>query len=163
MPKKEWATDGTGKGKDRRIINSLLINPDDLEAHNNYMLTVYEEIAKNETRYEEYMTEDAEIVLTAYGTVARIAKSAVNIMRANGMKVGLIRPITVYPFPNKAYKDLAEKESVKEFVCVELSVGQMIEDVKLATEGKKPVKFFGRNGGNVMSPEDIVAYVTKEA
>ena len=109
------------------------------------------------------MTEDAEIVLTAYGTVARIAKSAVNIMRANGMKVGLIRPITVYPFPNKAYKDLAEKASVKEFVCVELSVGQMIEDVKLATEGKKPVKFFGRNGGNVMSPEDIVAYVTKEA
>ena len=163
LPKKEWATDGTGKGKDRRIINSLLINPDDLEAHNNYMLTVYEEIAKNETRYEEYMTEDAEIVLTAYGTVARIAKSAVNIMRANGMKVGLIRPITVYPFPNKAYKDLAEKASVKEFVCVELSVGQMIEDVKLATEGKKPVKFFGRNGGNVMSPEDIVAYVTKEA
>ena len=163
LPKKEWATDGTGVGKNRRIINSLLIQPDDLEAHNNYMVKVYEEIAKNETKFETYMTEDAEIVLTAYGTVARIAKSAVNILREKGYKVGLIRPITLFPFPNDAFKKIAEQESVKKFVCIELSVGQMIEDVRLAIECKKPVEFYGRNGGNVMSPEDIVAFVTKEA
>lgn len=163
LPKKDWATDGTGKDDHRRIINSLLINPDDLEAHNNYMTTVYEEIAKNETKFEEYLTDDAEIVLTAYGTVARIAKSAVNILREQGKKVGLIRPITLFPFPEKAYKRLAEQDSVKKFVCIELSVGQMIEDVKLSVEGKKPVEFYGRNGGNVMSPEDIVAFVNKEA
>lgn len=163
LPKKDWATDGTGKDDHRRIINSLLINPDDLESHNNYMTTVYEEIAKNETKFEEYLTDDAEIVLTAYGTVARIAKSAVNILREQGKKVGLIRPITLFPFPEKAYKRLAEQDSVKKFVCIELSVGQMIEDVKLSVEGKKPVEFYGRNGGNVMSPEDIVAFVNKEA
>ena len=163
LPKKEWATDGTGVGKNRRIVNSLLINPDDLEAHNNYMLTVYDEIAKNETKFETYRTEDAEIILTAYGTVARIAQSAVNILRDKGYKVGLIRPITLFPFPNAAYKALAEQASVKKFICIELSVGQMIEDVKLATGCKKPVAFYGRNGGNVMSPEDIVAFVTKEA
>ena len=163
LPKKAWATDGTGKGKDRRIINSLLINPDDLEAHNNYMCTVYDEIAKNETAFETYLTEDAEIILTAYGTVARIAKSAVNILREKGYKVGLIRPITLFPFPSDVFKQHAEKENVKKFVCIELSVGQMIEDVRLATECKKPVEFFGRNGGNVMSPEEIVAFITKEA
>jgi 2-oxoglutarate ferredoxin oxidoreductase subunit alpha len=163
LPVKKWATDGTGVGKDRRIINSLLINPDDLEAHNNHMVKVYEEIAKNETKFETYMTDDAEIVLTAYGTVARIAKSAVNILRAKGVKAGLVRPITLFPFPSDAYLKIAEQDSVKKFVCVELSVGQMIEDVKLAVQFKKPVEFYGRNGGNVMSPEDIVAFVTKEA
>lgn len=163
LPKKEWATDGTGIGKNRRIVNSLLINPDELEAHNNYMCKVYEEIARNETAYETYLTDDAEIVLTAYGTVARIAKSAVNILREKGYKVGLIRPITLFPFPTEAYKKIAEQENVKKFVCVELSVGQMIEDVRLATECKKPVEFFGRNGGNVMSPEEIVEFITKEA
>ena len=163
LPEKKWATTGSGKGKDRRIINSLLINPDDLENHNNYMLTVYEEIAKNETAYEKYLTDDAEIVITAYGTVARIAKSAVNILRNQGIKAGLIRPITLFPFPKQAYKEIAEQDSVKKFVCVELSVGQMIEDVILATENKKKVEFFGRNGGNVMSPEEIVEFINKEA
>ena len=163
LPEKKWATTGSGKGNDRRIINSLLINPDDLENHNNYMLTVYEEIAKNETAYEKYLTDDAEIVITAYGTVARIAKSAVNILRNQGIKAGLIRPITLFPFPKQAYKEIAEQDSVKKFVCVELSVGQMIEDVILATENKKKVEFFGRNGGNVMSPEEIVEFINKEA
>ncbi len=162
LPVKEWATDGAGVGKNRRVINSLLINPDDLEAHNNAMVKVYEEIARNETRVEEYLIDDAEIVITAYGTVARIAKSAVNMLRAKGVKAGLIRPITLFPFPNATFKAAAEKECVKKFICVELSVGQMIEDVKLATECRKPVEFFGRNGGNVMSPEDIVEFVTKE-
>ncbi len=163
LKKKEWATDGTGVGKGRRIVNSLLIEPDRLEAHIKHLEEKYAEIAKNETLYEEYMTDDAEIVFTAYGTVARIAKSAVNMLREKGIKAGLLRPITLYPFPSDAFLKTAKKDSVKKFIDLELSSGQMIEDVKLATHMLKPVEFFGRNGGNVMTPEDIVAFVCKEA
>ena len=105
--------------------------------------------------------DDAEYVVVAYGSTSRIAKNAVKKAREEGIKVGIIRPITLWPFPKAVMSEAADR--VKGFISVELSMGQMIEDVKLATEGKKPVKFFGRNGGNVMSPEDIVAYVTKEA
>ena len=163
VEKKPWATDGTGIGKNRRIVNSLLIEPDKLEAHIKHLEEKYAEIAKNETRYEEYMTDDAEIVLTAYGTVARIAKSAVNMLREKGIKAGLLRPITLFPFPSDAFLKAAQSKNVKKFVCMELSSGQMIEDVKLATHMLKPVEFFGRNGGNVMTPEDIVDFITKEA
>ena len=163
LERKAWATDGTGVGKNRRIVNSLLIEPDKLEAHIKHLEEKYAEIAKNETLYEEYMTDDAEIVLTAYGTVARIAKSAVHMLREKGIKAGLLRPITLYPFPSDAFLKTAQKDSVKKFVCMELSSGQMIEDVKLATHMLKPVEFFGRNGGNVMTPEDIVEFITKEA
>ena len=117
----------------------------------------------NETMYEDYLTEDAEIVITAYGTVARIAKSAVDLLRAKGVKAGLFRPITLYPFPKDALDKLAAQASVKEFVTVELSMGQYVEDVKLVVEGRKPVKFFSRTGGNVMAPEDIVEFACKEA
>lgn len=163
FPKKEWATDGTGFGKARRVVNSLYIVPDELEEMNRKLQKVYDDMCVNETMCEEYLTEDAEIVITAYGTVARIAKSAVDLLRQNGVKAGLIRPITLYPFPKAAFDKAAEQDSVKQFVAVELSMGQYIEDVKLIVEGRKPVKFFGRSGGNVMSPEDIVAFVTKEA
>ena len=117
----------------------------------------------NETMYEDYFTDDAEIVITAYGTVARIAKSAVDLLRAKGIKAGLFRPITLYPFPKDALGALAAQASVKEFVTVELSMGQYVEDVKLVVEGRKPVRFFNRTGGNVMAPEDIVEFVEKEA
>lgn len=160
--KKEWATDGTGFGKDRRIVNSLYIVPDELEAMNHKLQKVYETMCENETKCEEYLTEDAEIILTAYGTVARIAKSAVDILREQGIKAGLVRPITLYPFPSATIKKIADQASVKEIVAVELSMGQYIEDVKLNVEGKKEVKFYGRSGGNVMSPEDIVDFVKGE-
>ena len=162
LPRKAWATYGDNKGKDRQIINSLLIEPDVLEKHNHLLFDTYKEIADNETKCEEYLCSDAEIVLTAYGTVARIAKSAVDILRSRGIKVGLLRPITLYPFPEKAFLKVAEQDCVKEFVCIELSMGQMIEDVKISTQMKKPVKFYGRVGGNVMTPEDIVKFVTEE-
>ena len=162
LPRKSWATYGDNKGKDRQIINSLLIEPDELEAHNHLLFDTYKEIAKNETKCEEYLCDDAEIVLTAYGTVARIAKSAVNTLREMGYKVGLLRPITLFPFPEEVFLKTAEKDCVKKFLCVELSMGQMIEDVKIATAMKKPVDFYGRVGGNVMTPEDIVEYVIKE-
>ncbi|NLZ25676.1 MAG: 3-methyl-2-oxobutanoate dehydrogenase subunit beta, partial [Clostridiales bacterium] len=160
---KSWATTGKGFGETRKVVNSLYIIPDELEAINKRIQAVYDKMAANETKFEEYLMDDAEYVITAYGTVARIAKGAVNILRARGIKAGLLRPVTLYPFPKAAFKSAAEKECVKEFITVELSMGQYIEDVQLATEFKKPVRFFGRSGGNVMTPEDIADFVTKEA
>lgn len=159
FPKKEWATDGTGFGANRRIINSLYIEPDVLEEINHRLFARYAELAEKELKYEAYMCDDAEVVLVAYGTVARISKSAVHTLRAMGIKAGLFRPITLYPFPEKQIAALAAKESIKRFVTIELSMGQMIEDVRLAVNGAKPVSFFGRTGGNVMTPDDIVAVI----
>lgn len=158
----EWATDGTRFGKDKRVINSLYIVPDELEEINHKLFNKYAVMSEKECKYEEYLCEDAEIILTAYGTVARIAKSAVDMLREQGVKVGLMRPITLFPFPSDRYARLADMDNVKEFISVELSMGQMIEDVKLAVNGKKPVNFFGRCGGNVMTSEDIVEFVLKE-
>lgn len=162
LPKKEWATTGEGHGENRRIINSLYIQPEVLEELNNKLFAQYKKLEENETMYETYLTDDAEIILTGYGTVGRIAKSAVNTLRERGIKAGLMRPITLYPFPKKAYAELAAQQSVKEFLCVELSMGQMVEDVRLSVNGKKEVKFFGKAGGVVISPEDIVEVVLRE-
>ena len=159
FPKKEWATDGTGVGKNRRIINSLYIEPDVLEEVNHRLFKRYDMLKEKEVMCEKYLCDDAEIVIVAYGTVARISKSAVNDLRAKGIKVGLIRPITLYPYPEKIINDVAKQDSVRKFVTIELSMGQMIEDVRLAVNGLKPVEFYGRTGGNVMTPDDIVNYV----
>jgi len=159
FPKKEWATDGTGVGKNRRIINSLYIEPDVLEEVNHRLFARYDVLKEKEVKCEKYLTDDAEIVIVAYGTVARIAKSAVNDLREKGVKVGLVRPITLYPYPEKIINEVAKQDSVKSFLTVELSMGQMIEDVRLAVNGLKPVEFYGRTGGNVMTPDDIVNYV----
>lgn len=156
-----WAADGTKTGKDRRVINSLYIVPDHLEEVVHRLFDRYEVLKQKETMVEEFMCDDAEIIITAYGTVGRIAKSAINQLREKGVKAGLIRPITLFPFPEASYAKYASKECVKKFLAVELSMGQMIEDVKLAVNGKKPVEFFGRTGGNVMSAEDIVEVVLK--
>ena len=162
LPKKAWAADGSGIGKDRRIINSLYIVPDELEAMDRKLQKIYDDMCEREVMCEDYLTEDAEIIITAYGTVARIAKSAVDVLRENGIKAGLVRPITLYPFPKANFARTMENPCVKEVVAVELSMGQYVEDVRLVAEGKKPVKFYGRSGGNVMSPEDIVDFVLKE-
>ena len=153
IPEKNWATDGAF-GEKRRILNSLLIDPDTLEPHVQALQKTYAEIAHSETRCETYLCEDAEIVLTAYGTVGRIAKSAVDALRKCGVKAGLIRPITLFPYAAEAHR--AEANTAKAFLTVELSLGQMVEDVELAVGGKKPVYFFGRQGGNVMTEEEIV-------
>lgn len=158
LPKKEWAADGTTK-QNRAVINSLYIEPDELEKVVARLFDKYEQIAKEETAVEEYMMDDAEIVLTAYGSVARVCKSAIKILRNAGVKVGLIRPITVFPFPTASYEKFASKDSVKKFISVELSRGQMIEDVKISVAGKKPVEFYGRCGGNIMDEEDVVKFV----
>lgn len=156
--KNEWAACGHSDGRPR-IINSLRIEPDELEAFNEHLFKKYEEITKNETRYEDYLTSDAEIVFVAYGSVARICKAAIVELRAQGIKAGLIRPITLYPYPTEVIAKLAKCDKVKKFVTVEMSMGQMVEDVRLAVNGLKPVEFYGRSGGNVMMPGDLVKYV----
>ena len=155
IPEKEWATSGH-YGKGRRILNSLIIKAEELEPHVNGLQRTYDEIYANERRALSYLTEDAEIVLTAYGTPARIVKSAVNELRRQGIKAGCIRPITLWPFPDDAYAACAERGCTKAFLCVELSLGQMVEDVKLAVNGKKPVFFYGRTGGTVPEEGELV-------
>lgn len=160
LPKKDWAA--TGISGKHNVINSLYIEPDALEAVTHRLFKRYEIMQQKETLVEEYKCEDAEIIFSAYGTVARITKSAVDSLREKGIKAGLIRPITVYPFPTNSYVKYAANKNVKKFVVVELSMGQMIEDVRLSVNGVKPVEFFGRTGGNIMLPEDIVASIIKE-
>ncbi len=162
FPPKPWATTGKGEGGSRTVINSLYIKADELEAINNRLNNLYKEMSLKEVLAEEYMCEDAEIILTAYGSVGRIAKSAVNMLREKGVKAGLIRPITLYPFPSETYDKLIVRGNVEEIWDIELSsFGQMIEDVRLAVSGKVPVRYYGRSGGNVMTDEDIAAVVLK--
>ncbi len=159
LPNKDsWAACGHSDGK-QRLINSIRFEADELEAFNDYLFKKYEKIAEKETRYEEYYNEDAEYVFVAYGSVARICKAAVMELRQEGIKAGLIRPITLYPYPSKVINDTAKKHGVKKFITVEMSKGQMVEDVRLAVNGLKPVEFYGRCGGNVMMPADLVKFV----
>ena len=158
LPKKDWAATGwDGKSRKRAVINSLYIAAEEMEEVTQRLKARYQEIKDNETRVEEYMMEDAEVCITAYGTVARIAKSAVQKLRAEGIKAGVIRPITVWPFPDASYAKYADQ--VKFFLDVEMSLGQMVEDVKLSVNGKKPVHFMGVTGGFVPTPSQIAEQV----
>ncbi|MDO5413380.1 MAG: 3-methyl-2-oxobutanoate dehydrogenase subunit VorB [bacterium] len=158
--KKPWAATGWKPGDDpakRAVINSLYINTEELTVHNNELQATYREIEKNEVMYEAYMCEDADYVITAFGTVARIAKSAINELREKGIKVGLFRPITVWPFP---YKELAEaSKNAKALLDVEANEGQMLQDVKLAINGAKPVEYFGHCGSLMPTTDEIVAKI----
>lgn len=151
---KSWATTGKPKSRKRNYITSLFIQPERMEQHNLKLLAKYNEICKNEVRFEEMNTGDAEFLFVAYGLSARICQKAMDIAREKGIKVGLLRPITLYPYPYQKLKEFSEQ--VKFMLCVELNCGQMVEDVKLAVEGKTPVEFYGRLGGMVPTPEEIV-------
>lgn len=161
LPNKDWATTGTGGKRKQNIINSLFIDPQECENHNIKLFKKYDEITKKEIRVETYNVEDAEIVFVAYGTTARIVKNAVMALEKEGIKAGYIRPITLWPFPAKTIEEVAEMAKVKAFLTVEMSMGQMIEDVKLAVNGKKPVHFYGRTGGMVPTPAAIVMEAKK--
>ena len=156
---KPWAACGHGNKRKHNIINSLYLDPAELEQKVRARYERYAEIEKNEVRFEEYKTEDADIIITAFGATSRVAKSAINTAREMGIKAGLIRPITLWPFP----KDIISKraDTVKAFLSVEMNMGQMVDDVKLAVNGKKPVCFFGRTGGIVPTAEEIVAELEK--
>ena len=158
FPEKKWALTGC-KGRERNIINTLDMNPERLEAITDRLFDVYEQIREKETEYENYMCDDAETVIVAYGIVSRVAKSAVNILREQGKKVGLFRPITVSPYPDKALSAIADLPNVKKFLVAELSKGQMVEDVRLIVNGRKPVEFYGRTGGFVINTEELISVV----
>ncbi len=136
------------------MVNSLYLKADELEAKNFERYEKYKAIEENEPMWEEYMMDDAEYCVVAFGIASRVAKNAVVAARAEGIKVGLIRPITLWPFPKKALEAAAEK--VKGFVCVELSMGQMIEDVRLYTGCKRPVALCNRCGGMIPSPDQVL-------
>lgn len=156
--KKPWAATGWKPGDDpakRAAINSLYINTEELTVHNDHLQAIYAEIRKNEQMWEEYKLEDAEYVITAFGTVSRIARTAVDELRAMGIKAGLFRPITVWPFPYEPLKAVADREGVKALLDVETNEGQMLEDVKLAVNGTKHVDFFGHCGSQMPTTEEI--------
>ena len=156
---KPWATTGTKMEREHNIVTSLFLNPDELEALVVERYDRYKVVEENEVMYEEYMMDDAEICIAAFGIAARIAKNAINEARKQGIKVGLIRPITLWPFPVAPFKKAADK--VKEIISVELSMGQMIEDVKLASECKVPVTLCSRTGGMIPSPEQVLEAIKK--
>ncbi|GAB6156924.1 3-methyl-2-oxobutanoate dehydrogenase subunit VorB [Desulfotomaculum varum] len=159
MPAKPWAASGLRGREKPNIINSLYIVPEQCEKLNQRLFAKYAEIAAQETRWEEYQLADAEIVLTGFGTAARIAKSVVDKARTAGIKAGLIRPITLWPFPSEVYARAAAHAA--RFLCIEMSMGQMVEDVKLAVNGQRPVHFYGRSGGMVPLAKDVLAELKK--
>lgn len=150
----DWALTGRTPGREHNVVTSLDLVPDRQEKFNLKLRKKYDEIEANEVRYEEIMCDDAEYLFVAYGSSSRICQKSVVLAREQGIKVGLFRPITLYPFP---YKELLEKtKQIKGMLSVEMSLGQMVEDVKLATEFKVPVEHFGRVGGMIPTPEEIV-------
>ena len=157
LPPKDWASSGRGDRDHNNFINSLLIDAPSCEKHNEELLKIYAEIEKNEVRWEEIMLEDAELVFTAYGTPARIAITVAENLRKKGIKAGVFRPITLWPFPYARLREIAEQASVKVFLDVEMSAGQMVEDVKLAVGDRKPIDFYGRLGGMIPTVSEIEA------
>src|SRR5246500_5276677 len=153
---KPWAVKGTPETK-KNLISSIFLEPDDLEDHQRKLEAKYKHAQQTEPRWELYDTEDADILLVGYGITSRILRSAVEAARSQGQRVGLFRPITLWPFPTEALVKAAC--AVREVLVVELSNGQMVEDVRLAVNGKVPVEFYGRTGGNVPSVEEIHADV----
>jgi 2-oxoglutarate ferredoxin oxidoreductase subunit alpha len=151
---KPWALTGTECKRPHNVVNSLYLKPDELEQKNFERFEKYKEIEKNEAMWEEYMTDDAEICVVAFGIASRVAKNAVLAARNEGIKVGLVRPITLWPFPNAVFEKLADK--VDSFISVELSMGQMIEDIKLASKCKKPVALCNRAGGMIPEPDEVL-------
>ena len=154
---KSWAVTGTECKRKHNIVNSLYLKPELLEKVNIERYERYKEIEENEVMYEEFMMDDAEICVVAFGIAARISQNAIVEARKQGIKVGMIRPITLWPFPKKPL--LAAADKVKKFISVELSMGQMIDDIRLATECKKPVELCTRVGGMIPSPEEVLAKI----
>jgi 2-oxoisovalerate ferredoxin oxidoreductase alpha subunit len=156
-PPKPWAVKGTAETR-KNLVSSIFLEPDDLEAHEREMEAKYRRAQQEEPRYEAYESGDADVLLVGYGIVSRILRSAVEELRRDGLRAGLFRPITLWPFPSRALVEAATR--VEKVLVVELSNGQMVEDVRLALNGKVPVEFYGRGGGNVPSVEELRAELT---
>jgi 2-oxoglutarate ferredoxin oxidoreductase subunit alpha len=156
----EWATVGKPVNRERNIITSLDLQAEAMEKHNLHLQAKYRQIEKEVNLYEEIACEDADYLLVAYGTSSRICQKAMQLAREKGIKVGLVRPITLWPFPKKPIAEMAKK--VKGILSVEMSAGQMVEDVRLAVEGKVKVEHFGRMGGMIPAPDEILNAIEKQ-
>lgn len=155
LPEKPWATTGHGMARPHNVVNSLYLTAEDLENLNRERYERYATIVEREQLSESYLTEDADIIVVAFGGAARVARSAVNAAREQGIKAGLFRPITLWPYPTDALRALVPQ--AKAFLDVEMNMGQMIEDVRLAVEGAAPVEFFGRTGGVIPTPDEVLS------
>lgn len=160
LPPKDWATTAA-RGDVKKVTNSLFLDPKELEDHNHHLQAKYRLIKEKEVRYETYLTDDADYIVVAFGTVSRIARNAIKKARDNGLKVGLIRPISLWPFPEKPLLDTRDK--VKAYLTVEMNAGQMVEDVRLHVEGRKPVYFYGRTGGMIPHSDEIYTKIVEMA
>jgi 2-oxoglutarate ferredoxin oxidoreductase subunit alpha len=159
---RSWAATGKPPTRARNVINSLFLDPEEMEKHVHHLFAKFEKMRAKEQRWEDFQLDDKpSVVLCAYGTTARICKTAMRELRKQGIKVGLFRPITAWPFPYDALKKHIDHTRV--FLTVEMSMGQMVEDIRIAVEGKRPVKFWGRTGGVVPTVEEIVALVKENA
>lgn len=154
-----WATTGRKGMRKPNIITSLELRSEEMEQINLRIQRKYREIEAKEVRFEEYMTGDADYLIVAFGSAARISKKVISIAREQGIKVGLLRPITLWPFPSKRIAELASQ--VKGILSLEINAGQMVEDIRLAVEGKTPVKWYGRLGGIIPEPEEVVSELKK--
>ncbi len=158
---KPWAATGwyEGCGKPRAVVNSLYIEDEEMEALHQRLQAQYQLISENEVKFESYNTDAAEIIIIAYGTMSRVCRSAIDELTEQGIKVGMLRPITLWPFPTQAIAAVAAQASVKAVLTVEISAGQMLEDVRLAVNGSKPVEFCGYPGSRIAKVEEIMQKV----
>ena len=152
LKEKTWATNGTRGKREKNIVNSLYLEPELLYKHNIHLQEKYAEIKEKEARAEKYKADDAELLFVSYGTMSRVVRGVVDKLREEGKKVGMIRPQTLWPFPVKAF----DNPNCKMYVSIEMSMGQMVDDIKLACECKVPVKFYGKAGGLVPTSHEII-------
>ena len=157
-----WATNGmdTRKSNKRNLVKTLYLNPEELNAHNLKLKAKYDQMEQEETRYESYNMEgDYKALIVSYGTMSRVCRTAIDILKADGLEVGMLRPQTVFPFPVKAINEAAAKQSCKVVFSIEMSMGQMLEDVERSVRGQRPVHWYGKCGGEVPTPEEVMDVV----
>jgi len=161
LPEKNWAVRGRREGEAQNVVKSLKLGDGEMEAFHWAMQARYQELEEKESRWEEYFTEDAELIVTAFGSTSRVARTAVLAAREEGLKVGLLRPITLFPFPKKAYATLSKR--CKLFLDIELSTGQMVDDVRLSVARDAEVAFYGRppGAGSLPTPEELLEQIRK--
>jgi len=159
LKEKTWRADGDRSNRKKNIINSLYLDPAVLEQHNLKLKAKYDEMKRDHQRYEMINMENAEIAIVAFGSTSRISRTAIEMLKEEGINCGIVRPITIYPFPTKAFDELPK--TVKQLLVVEMNLGQMVDDVRMTVEGRLPIHFYGRVGGIVPEAEEIVDQVKK--
>jgi len=160
--KDDWATSGmdTRKSDQRNLVKSLFLDSEQLEAHNRILKAKYDRMKLEEVRYEPYNLEgDYKALIVSFGTMSRVCRTAIDVLKADGFEVGMVRPQNLFPFPEKAIEDAARRDSCQVVVSVEMNMGQMVEDVERSVRGGRPVQWFGKSGGDVPTPEEIIDVV----